>query len=113
VQGSAAIANADSTQSGFTDYWYNTNLSNVKAEKVVSPGVTIMLGDGNDGKDVTDARYNRNLLPAAWLQNTKSPARRHLDGAMYAFADGHVKWFKPQDVGTKPVKQSNVTFSIR
>ena len=54
----------------------------------------LLSGDGNDGTDATNARYSLSELPDAW-HNADAPALRHLDGANYAFADGHVKSMKP------------------
>ena len=103
----------DPTQSGYTDYWYNTNLSKLKLEKLVSPTQTILSGDGNDGSENTDARYSLNALPQAWRDTENSPARRHLDTANYLFADSHVKSIKPQNIPTVPTQKTSYTFSIR
>jgi prepilin-type processing-associated H-X9-DG protein len=35
--------------------------------------------------------------------NNVGAATRHLDGANYCFADGHVKWLKGSDANTCPV----------
>ena len=104
---------SDPTQSGYTDYWYNTNLSKLKLEKFVSPAQTLMAGDGNDGTENTDARYSLNRLPAAWITTKESPARRHLDTGNYLFADGHVKALKPEAISNLPTNQSKSTFSFR
>lgn len=100
-------------QSGYTDYWYNSNLSGLQLKKVLSPAQTMMLGDGNDGTENTSARYNLNTLLQSWRYNEGSPARRHFGTANYLFADGHVKSLKPQDITTLPITQSSYTFSIR
>lgn len=104
---------SDPTQSGYTDYWYNTHLSKLKLERVENPSQTLMAGDGNDGNDNTNARYNLNRLPLAWIKTEKSPARRHLDVANYLFADGHVKSLKPEAISNLPTRQSKSTFSVR
>ena len=103
----------DPTQSGYTDYWFNTNLSKLNLGKLNTPTRTIMLGDGNDGSENTDARYSLNALPQSWRDADESPARRHVDMACYAFADGHVKSFRPQQITMLPTTQSSSTFSIR
>lgn len=103
----------DGVQPGFTDYWFNTNLSGVNLKKVIHPATTLLLGDGNDGADLTDGRYNRNSLPLSWLQNSGSPARRHLDTANYAFADGHVKSYKPEHIKNTRAKASDLSFALR
>ncbi len=51
---------------------------------------TITLGDG----DSNDAQSHLVSIPARWRKDEKSPLYRHLDGANYAFADGHVKYIR-------------------
>ena len=107
------VAVTDPMQSGYTDYWFNTNLSKLNLGKVTTPSRTILLGDGNDGTENTDARYNRNALPQSWRDMENSPARRHLDRANYAFADGHVKSLAPDKINNLPAAKSDYTFSVR
>ena len=85
--------------SGYLDYWFNANLS-ASREKSAS---LIMLGDG-EGR--YSARYTVKGLPANWRDSPREPSwngtqspwfERHLGGANYAFADGHVKWLRPED----------------
>lgn len=85
-------------QSGYTDYWLNANLSGVTKKAVVAPTATLLVGEGNDGTDKTDATYSKSRLPPAWLTNKNSPAWRHMGGANYLFADGHVAWLRPNEV---------------
>ncbi len=42
-------------------------------------------------------------------------AIRHLEGANYAFADGHVKWYKPTKISGGNISPTgdNVTFGIK
>ena len=82
---------ANPTKPQYTDYWFNSRLSRLEDRKILEPAYTINLGDGTD---VTDARYHLMSLPAKWRSDEKSPLYRHLEGANFAFADGHVKWFK-------------------
>ncbi len=110
---SSTADGTDGVQPGFTDYWFNTNLSGVNLDKVIHPATTIWLGDGNDGADLTDARYNRNSLPLSWLQNSGSPAQRHLGGANYAFADGHVKFYRPANIKNARTKASDISFAVK
>jgi len=83
---------------GFTDYWFNNNLSGIKDEKITSAFDLIMLGDGDGGSPESTASYAINRLPKSWLQSPDSPATRHDGGANYTFADGHVKWVKPEEI---------------
>jgi prepilin-type processing-associated H-X9-DG protein len=83
----------EATAPNFTDYYLNSNLSGREMARVKQPTFTILVGEGNDGTDGTDARYNRNVVPWNWQRDENSPARRHLDGSNYLFADAHVKWF--------------------
>jgi prepilin-type processing-associated H-X9-DG protein len=86
------------TKRGYTDYWFNGNLSGVRKSAVRLPAATFLVGEGSDGTDKTNATYSKSSLPAAWLSNRNSPAFRHMGGANYLFADGHVAWLKPDQV---------------
>jgi prepilin-type processing-associated H-X9-DG protein len=105
-------ATTDPMTSGYTDYWYNTNLSSLNSKAVKRPQSTLMAGDGNDGHDGADARYNRNSLPLHWLQSQKSPAYRHLDYGYYLFVDGHAKAYKATQIA-KTLQRNQPTFAIR
>lgn len=93
---------AKPTTSGYTDYWFNSNLSGFAMADVKVPKQTLIFGDGNDGSDLTDARYNLPSLPAAWINDQNSPAYRHIGGANYAFVDGHVKRMTPAEIAAGP-----------
>jgi len=88
-------AQLDATQSGYTDYWYNGRMATVPEEKVAYLPSTILIGEGNDGVDITSSRYNKKAMPPEWLSDPAKPALRHAPGANYAFVDGHVKWCEP------------------
>jgi prepilin-type N-terminal cleavage/methylation domain-containing protein/prepilin-type processing-associated H-X9-DG protein len=104
----------DPRKVSYTDYWMNSRLAGVRETDVTGFTVTILAGEGNDGTDATDARYSIDGLPAAWLNDTKSPIYRHLDGSNYAFADGHVKWLKPAKIKAKLLaKNPEPTFAVR
>lgn len=98
---------------GFTDYWYNNHLNAAEERYLGYPSNTIMLGDGNDGADVADATYNLASLPPSWVTDPSKPAFRHLDGANYAFADGHVRWLKPVVPVIAPVSNDVFTFAVK
>ena len=91
----ATAASGDSTSSGYTDYWFNSNLAGVRDKDINTPATTILFGEGGGG-DVTDARYSKSNLPSAWVTGLDTPAKRHLGGSVYAYADGHTEWSKPE-----------------
>lgn len=97
----------------FTDYWFNQRLASFVFSKVKVSANTFILGEGNDGTDATNARYSLSTLPEAWRKNKKSPAFRHLEGANYAFVDGHIKWLKPQKVTNSKPNGNHYTFAIK
>jgi prepilin-type N-terminal cleavage/methylation domain-containing protein/prepilin-type processing-associated H-X9-DG protein len=102
----------------YTDYWINSWLNvpaaspsdgsakGIHVAQVTYPANTVMFGDGSQGR----ARYNITGWNATWgdtqAQEAKGTgnfgayieaagsAQRHLEGANYAFTDGHVKWLK-------------------
>jgi prepilin-type N-terminal cleavage/methylation domain-containing protein/prepilin-type processing-associated H-X9-DG protein len=109
--------NADPSQAGYTDYWYNGELNKKNQAALAFPSQIVMNGDGTNGS----ARYGYDgcsetdihghyvgdscakapsgpttMAHAKWDQPDTyvSPLGRHLDGANYSFADGHVKWLK-------------------
>ena len=98
---------------GYTDYWINSGAAGLGLQKFTSPKQTILFGDGNDGADLTTARYNLPALPAAWITNPNSPSHRHQGGANYAFLDGHVKVLNPQQITIAPPAPGNYTFAIK
>ena len=87
-------------KAGYIDYWFNARLASRKSDSAN----TIALGDG-DGHG--NSRASRRDFPANW-QSAPQTAwfHQHLGGANYAFADGHVKWLRPEDVG-----KSDATFA--
>lgn len=109
-----AAANAgqtDPTRPGYTDYWYNRNLANLPVPAVTRPANTLLLGEGNDGSDATDARYCLSSLPPEWPINVQSPPFRHAGGALYAFADGHAQWLTPGRITSE--NGGDCTFSLQ
>ena len=100
---------------GFTDYWMNSNIAGLENKKITNSEQIIILGDGDGDSPESTASYAINQLPASWLQSSDSPAKRHLGGANYAFADGHVKLLQPEQVTQeKPAKNKDVyTFRIK
>lgn len=77
-------ATSDPSVIGFTDYGYNNTLDgkNMAALNHISNSVMNF--------DYTSYRSHCN----GNLQDDPIAGSRHLEGANYSFADGHVKWFK-------------------
>ncbi|RYX82982.1 DUF1559 domain-containing protein [bacterium] len=94
-----------------SDYFYNRRVGRVSVEKFESVALTILTGEGDD--DAT-TWASLSQLPTAWIKDESSPAWRHLGGANYGFADGHVKWLKPDKITTKfSQKDFLPTFAVR
>lgn len=96
-----------------TDYWLNARIAGQELKNVAKPTETILLGDGNDGGDMTDARYKYSALPTQWLSNKEAPCYRHLKGSNYCYIDGHVKWLKPTSISTAPPNIAESTFAMK
>ena len=110
------VVSKNPTARGYTDYFYNARLSDLNQGRVNLAAQTVMFGEGTS----SDARYAKLQLPQKWIDEPTSPARLHyqhksatINGANYAFADGHVKWLPPQDVSTAPAKTGVWTFAIQ
>lgn len=74
---------------GTSDYFFNARFLKKPINNLSSPQTLILMGDG--GSVLAQ-------LPASWLKDNYSPAWRHLGGANYGFADGHIKWLKPDRI---------------
>lgn len=98
------------TQPGYTDYWFNRNLSNLSVDLVPRSINTLLLGEGNDGTDATNAQYGLSSTPLDWPIDIHKPPFRHDGGAFYAFADGHYKWLKPGQITSQ--NGGDYTFSL-
>lgn len=120
---------------GYTDYQMNAEMGEVTREQVKSPTQTILFteGSGNLSRltgngcrttaagSATDAiftsPYGCTVSTATGVLDNRAGSR-HLDGYNFAFADGHVKWFKmPADKiynRNTPAAQANggITYSI-
>ena len=99
---------AVSSKTGTIDYFYNRRVAHLETWKFENLANTILIGDGSP-----DSPPNVSLadLPQKWRTDLKSPAFRHLEGARYVFADGHVNWMKPEKVTLdNPGKSNSYTF---
>ena len=94
-QSSTPSESRSPTSRGFTDYWLNARLARRAASSLSEPSSTFLLGEGNDGRDLSNATYSKASLPPDWLSDTSSPLFRHLGRANFLFADGHVKSYTP------------------
>jgi prepilin-type N-terminal cleavage/methylation domain-containing protein/prepilin-type processing-associated H-X9-DG protein len=108
--------NSNPASWGYTDYWMNSRLAAQSQAVLAVPSLTVMSGDGPsgiaysyfDGCSLTgnapDITCN-NTTPYITMINsaTNGLFGRHLDGANYAFADGHVKWEKGSILGDATV----------
>jgi prepilin-type processing-associated H-X9-DG protein/prepilin-type N-terminal cleavage/methylation domain-containing protein len=110
----------DPTKPNYCDFWYNANfirkiprgstaiITGANESMLGSSAQTVLAGDGGNtnGAPTGSARYNQcgdgTALTAATQTCPVAPAgtatlptaQIHLEGANYAFADGHVKWLK-------------------
>ena len=92
---------------GYTDYWINERINGANGVSLASftaTAVTIMNGDGQSSAATPlhvnphgNASYNMCDGDLQW-EIGQPYTRRHLEGANYAFADGHVKWLRPERV---------------
>ena len=86
-------------QPGFSDYYINYNVAGSSEAQLTFVSNTVLNGEGSASGTSNGsggvgglANYNRKSREVAGGQV------RHLEGGNYAFADGHVKWFKPEGV---------------
>ncbi|HEX8465372.1 MAG TPA: H-X9-DG-CTERM domain-containing protein [Abditibacterium sp.] len=89
---------------GVSDYYFNSTFS-ARVVGAKTPQISIVMGEGNDGRDLNDSRYSKSALPNAWRHDLTSPAHRHLTyevwaqgKANYLFGDGHVKALAPAEI---------------
>ncbi len=98
----AAERNSTTTPANthYTDYYLNQNLSGKQFQQLAAPKSTIILADGGDSTDVSDATYAKSSLPTSWINNRESPANRHRNAANYLMGDGTIQWLRPDEVTT-------------
>lgn len=90
-----------------TDYWFNRRLAGGQIKAVVAPNRTFLAGDGEPSDD---PNISLQLMSPLWLEKSNSPARRHLDGAVYLFVDGHAKWLSARKMGAAKADGKTPTF---
>lgn len=83
-----------------SSYWFNANLFDTYRHQLYQSRSTLLFGEGDDGKDVSDSTYAKSSLSQQWITDPNSPVWRHLGGANYLMADGSVHWLKPNEVTT-------------
>lgn len=104
----------DSTQANLTDYYLNLKLAGRNSALVRDPAAVIVVGEGNDGRDLSNSRYARSNVPPGWATDPNSPLLRHRGdrdgmklGGYYVFLDGHAKYLEgsspPFGLRMKPV----------
>jgi prepilin-type processing-associated H-X9-DG protein len=90
----------------FSDYWFNARLYGVSEASLSYISNTLALGDGNTGAGEGNSAYSLRSLPTPF-----APAQRHLGGANYAYADGHIQWLRPNAISnTAPASSLNSSF---
>jgi prepilin-type processing-associated H-X9-DG protein len=88
---------AKPSQSGYTDYFFNAQLSRLNLTKLeTEPRTLVLAGEGGDGIDIADAHYSRRRFKASWIDEADSPMNRHDGTSNVLFLDGHVKSHRPE-----------------
>ncbi|RYX84465.1 DUF1559 domain-containing protein [bacterium] len=134
---SATTVTAAPSVVGFVDYFYNANIGSDGSgacsgsfdnpagvggrnlSQFEAPTETILLGDGQ-GHMADNWANGRATCAGGGLAQSNgrwNPAAldyplRHLEGSNYAFADGHVKWFKPERITKNGAGNSTPTFRV-
>jgi len=104
------------TGGNYSDYFMNRNTSGMSDASFDAPTMTVLIGDAESDTATAANRYAGSARSSAgWESCTASDApehkdvggaNRHLDGANYAFSDGHVKWEKGDGKGTSGIHTS-------
>ncbi len=103
---------------GYTDYFLNSRSVGAAQAQFDAPAVSVLMGDGQGGAAATAATSTSGYAGSAGYVISGlggggacaatyvaraanfNGAQRHLDGANFAFADGHVKWQKGSTAST-------------
>jgi prepilin-type N-terminal cleavage/methylation domain-containing protein/prepilin-type processing-associated H-X9-DG protein len=116
---------ANPTVAGYTDYWINASATSLSDASFAASSLTVLLGDGDGAAPSAESDYGssaRYIIRAGAANGgvtttatcattlttptnaiTDKGASRHLDGGNYAFADGHVKWYKATASGSSTI----------
>lgn len=132
---------AGTPSANFTDYFYNSNVGSNGTRVGACPSdnpegtpgrnasafdassLTILLGESasqaadsfsNGGTSCATTLGTKDMaITHARFSLTNGSASRHLEGANYAFADGHVKWYRPENITRDATSAGNPTFRVR
>jgi prepilin-type N-terminal cleavage/methylation domain-containing protein/prepilin-type processing-associated H-X9-DG protein len=102
-------AASTSNAGGYTDYMYNGDISNygsgtgqsLNMAAIDYPSNTVLNADATS--NTSASIFGNNYAWKATPAGTNDYYHRHLDGANISFVDGHVKWFKPENVVSRSV----------
>lgn len=93
-----------------SDYFLSARVANLQTSQLKFAEQAISFGEGLP-KGGTNSHFSE--MPFDWKSDNDTPARRHAIGANYAFADGHVKWLRPEKITTQAPKNGAYTFAVR
>jgi prepilin-type processing-associated H-X9-DG protein len=121
---STAPSGTTPASSGYSDYFYNLRISSasyagtytdaVKDSAFTHVSNTIMNGDYASGLGASNLGDSpRFFVPEASFPTQYAAARRHFEGANYAFADGHVKWLRPEATTNAAPNGSNYSMLVQ
>ena len=88
------------SQAGFSDYYSNYNLGGLSEAALDYSTISVLNGEAASGNAKSAAQKNKGTT--ALGGGSGNPAL-HLEGSNYAFADGHVKWLRPEKVSNGDV----------
>lgn len=109
-----------------TDYWMAAPMTGTRFAQVAKPTWTVLSGDGIQSSaamlvthgaiayrgDAPSLKYNGEIWDVTGATEGKG-GRRHLEGLNIGFADGHIKWFKPERITAEAVSKGGPTFRIK
>ena len=125
---------------GFVDYFYNTNIGSDgtrvgacasdntdgvagrKLSEFDAVSLTVLLGDSSSQRSDSFSNGNTSCATTVGTRDVAATharwdpagtmALRHLEGANYAFADGHVKWYRPEKITRDSTGAGEPTFRV-